>query len=57
MKKKNLSVKEVVNNKKTQEYLNKKFNKDGIVQYYVLDEKQRITIADVEYNEEIDRYM
>ena len=46
-----------MNNKKNQEYLNKKFNKDGIVQYYVLDEKQRITIADVEYNEEIDRYM
>lgn len=57
MKKKNLSVKEVMNNKKNQEYLNKKFNKDGIVQYYVLDEKQRITIADVEYNKEIDDIM
>lgn len=56
MNKKNLTVKEVMKNKKNGEVL-KKYLQNGMVQYYVLDEKQRIRIADVEYNEEIDETM
>ena len=48
MKKKDFTAKKTMKNKKEEELLQKRLQ-DGIVQYYVLDEDQRIALTGTEF--------
>lgn len=48
MKKKNLTLKEVMKKKKEEEIYQKRLQ-DGIIQYYILEEDQRIALSSTEF--------